>query len=95
MRSVRRRNADHIFRSQKLGAGGKHNIGLIMAESYNRKTGTRSRPYYTVNPVAKDLGLKVDTSCERDDAQCVRRVVKAFAKTSDKDVLICWVRLRC
>ena len=29
---------------------------------------------------------------ERDDAACVRKVVAKFAKHSNKDVLICWVR---
>ncbi|KAK4696257.1 hypothetical protein P7C70_g8405, partial [Phenoliferia sp. Uapishka_3] len=73
-----------------FGKKGKHNVGLIMAESFNPNTGMRARPYQTVKPVAKDLGLKVDLSCERDDAECVRRVVKEFSKTSTKDVLICW-----
>ncbi|KAL8280778.1 hypothetical protein RQP46_006782 [Phenoliferia psychrophenolica] len=73
-----------------FGRGGKHDIGLIMAESYNHKTKMRARPFLTVKPLAHDLGIPVDTSCERDDAKCVRRVVKAFAEKSKQDVLICW-----
>lgn len=34
---------------------------MIMAEAYN-PSGTRARPYLTVKPLAKDLGLKVHVS---------------------------------
>lgn len=50
----------------------------------------RERPYRTVEPVARDLGLKVHTSCERDDPDCVVAMVERFASRSDKDVLIAW-----
>lgn len=49
-----------VFRLQ-MGRNGKHNIGLIIAQSYNHKTGTRARPYLTVKPLARDLGLPVHT----------------------------------
>lgn len=42
------------------------------------KDGKRKRPYDTVEPVAKDLGLTVDTSCGRDDAKCVKKVVNKY-----------------
>lgn len=73
-----------------FGKKGKHNFGLIIAQGYNHATRARVRPYLTVKPLASDLGLKVDLSCERDDASCVRKVVAKFAKKSNKDVLICW-----
>jgi hypothetical protein len=44
-----------------------------------------------VLPLAGDLGLTVDTSCDRDDSSCVEKAVKAYAGTSNsKNVLICW-----
>ncbi|KAM0748606.1 hypothetical protein T439DRAFT_327869 [Meredithblackwellia eburnea MCA 4105] len=73
-----------------FGKSSKHNFGLILAESYNHNTMTRGRPFLTVKHLAQDLGLPVDTTCERDDFKCVRRKVEEFAKTSGKDVLICW-----
>lgn len=49
------------------------------------------RPFLTVGPLADDLGLEINLDCERDDAACVRAVVKEFTRRSTKDVLICWV----
>lgn len=40
--------------------------------------GSRQRPFDTVSPLAADLGLKVDTSCDRDDSKCVEKVVKKY-----------------
>jgi hypothetical protein len=55
------------------------------------KGGKRTRPLLTVQPVATDLGLTVDTSCDRDDPDCVADAVAAFDKNgSGKNVLICW-----
>lgn len=45
-----------------LGKEGKRDFGLIIAQDWNRETKSRVRPYLTVLPLAKDLGLKVDTS---------------------------------
>lgn len=45
----------------------------------------------TVQPVANDLGLTVDTSCDRDDANCVAILVENFdAEGTGKNILICW-----
>lgn len=40
--------------------------------------GKRKRPYDTVAPVAGDLGLEVDTSCDRDDSKCVKKLIKNY-----------------
>ena len=42
----------------------------------------------TVKPLADDLGLTVDTSCDRDDPKCVEDVVKGY--TASGNILICW-----
>lgn len=41
-------------------------------------------------PVASDLGLAVDTSCDRDDQKCVAKAVSSFAKGHSSNVLIAW-----
>lgn len=50
--------------------------------------GARTRPLMTVQPVATDLGLTVDTSCDRDDSDCVATLVSQYE--GGKNVLICW-----
>jgi hypothetical protein len=50
--------------------------------------GKRQRPYLTVKPLADDLGLDVDTSCDRDDPKCVEDVVKDY--DGEGNILICW-----
>lgn len=50
--------------------------------------GKRQRPYDTVEPLAEDLGLTVDTSCDRDDPACVKAVVDGY--TGSGNILICW-----
>jgi hypothetical protein len=39
-----------------------------------------------VKPLAADLGLTVDTSCDRDDEQCVQDAVDGYK--GDKNILI-------
>lgn len=50
--------------------------------------GSRQRPYDTVEPLAEDLGLTVDTSCDRDDPGCVKDVVDGYDGSAN--ILICW-----
>lgn len=50
--------------------------------------GKRQRPLDTVKPLAQDLGLTVDTSCDRDDPGCVKDVVQGY--TGSGNILICW-----
>jgi hypothetical protein len=51
--------------------------------------GKRERPYDTVLPVATDLGLTVDTSCDRDDSKCVKKAVKNYSGSGN--ILIWYV----
>jgi hypothetical protein len=44
----------------------------------------------TVQPLANDLGLTVDTSCDRDDQDCVAKLVSKYDKSNSGNILICW-----
>jgi hypothetical protein len=50
--------------------------------------GKRARPLETVLPLAVDLGLTVDTSCDRNDYDCVKKVIAAY--TGPGNILISW-----
>ena len=50
--------------------------------------GKRQRPLDTVTPLAQSLGLTVDTSCDRDDQDCVADVVNNYDGSGN--ILICW-----
>ena len=50
--------------------------------------GSRERPYETVEPLAEELGLTVDTSCSKTDEKCVKKAVEAY--DGDGNILICW-----
>ena len=50
--------------------------------------GSRQRPYDTVEPLANELGLTVDTSCSRGDQDCVADVVDSYGGLGN--ILICW-----
>jgi len=87
-----------------FGSSSKYNIGHIMAQTPKSSTfvaskfklrintdnldGKRQRPLDTVKPLAEDLGLTVDTSCDRDDSKCVKDVVKGYEGIGN--ILICW-----
>ncbi|EGP86120.1 unnamed protein product [Zymoseptoria tritici ST99CH_1A5] len=70
-----------------FGANSGYNINYILAQQY-KSDGSRKRPYDTVHPLAQDLGLTIDTSCDRDDPGCVKDAVKGFKGSGN--ILICW-----
>ncbi|KAJ5143394.1 uncharacterized protein N7515_002181 [Penicillium bovifimosum] len=70
-----------------FGRNSEYNIGYIMANMPGIN-GNRNRPLETVKPLAADLGLTVDTSCDRNDYDCVKKAVKAY--TGPGNILICW-----
>ncbi|KAJ5646276.1 hypothetical protein N7490_002648 [Penicillium lividum] len=72
----------HIF-----GEHSDYNIGYILAQK-PKKNGKRNRPYETVKPLARDLGMKVDISCNRDDARCVKKAIAKY--NGDGNILVCW-----
>lgn len=55
--------------SEKFSSS-NYGIKKIYAPRYY-KNGRRKRAYDTVNPLAKRLKLKVDTSCERNPTKCI------------------------
>ncbi|EJP67904.1 phosphoglycerate mutase family protein, putative [Beauveria bassiana ARSEF 2860] len=84
-----------------FGASSDYDIGYILAQTpksstykgYTRSWGTpshgkRQRPLDTVKPLAADLGLSVDTHCDRDDPKCVKKAVQNYK--GDGNILICW-----
>ncbi|KAG0352185.1 hypothetical protein BG005_008355 [Podila minutissima] len=70
-----------------FGPSSKYNIGYIMAQKY-KADGSRARPYLTVKPLAKDLGLTVDTKCDRNDPKCVKKAVGKYKGSGN--ILISW-----
>jgi len=50
--------------------------------------GAEARPFDTVTPLAKSLGLVVDTSVNRDNSEGVVEVVNGYSGTGN--ILICW-----
>ncbi|XWW98525.1 hypothetical protein V2A60_006525 [Cordyceps javanica] len=84
-------SAQGMARAQCLrsvfGASSGYHIGHIMAQT-PKSSGKRQRPLDTVKPLAADLGLNVDISCDRDDPKCVKKVVKNYSGSGN--ILICW-----
>ncbi|KFY51547.1 hypothetical protein V496_08818 [Pseudogymnoascus sp. VKM F-4515 (FW-2607)] len=84
-------NAQGLQRAQCLrdvfGSSSSYNIGYIMAMTPD-SDGSRARPLATVQPLATDLGLTVDTSCDRDDQECVADAVNGYSGSGN--ILICW-----
>ncbi|CAG9997047.1 unnamed protein product [Clonostachys byssicola] len=80
-----------VERSQCLrnvfGKASGYNIDYILAQEY-KPSGKEDRPYETVLPLSEDLGLNIDTHCDRDEPECVAKAVKEYK--GDGNVLICW-----
>ncbi|KAI9642620.1 hypothetical protein NHQ30_009425 [Ciborinia camelliae] len=70
-----------------FGNQSAYDIGYIMAQT-PKKSGKRARPLETVQPLATDLNITVDISCDRDDADCVADVVNGYE--GNGNILICW-----
>ncbi|KAK7994585.1 hypothetical protein PG991_016173 [Apiospora marii] len=88
-------NSDGVKRAQCLrgvfGVASDYNITHVMAQR-PKKNGKQKRPYDTVLPLATDMGLDVDTSCKRDDIDCVVDIIKNYK--GDGNILICWEHKR-
>ncbi|KAK6829854.1 hypothetical protein PG995_004425 [Apiospora arundinis] len=88
-------SADGVKRAQCLrgvfGVASDYNITHVMAQR-PKKNGKQKRPYDTVLPLAKDMGLDVDTSCKRDDIDCVVDVIENYS--GHGNILICWEHKR-
>ncbi|TVY38184.1 hypothetical protein LOCC1_G007511 [Lachnellula occidentalis] len=69
-----------------------YNIDYIIAEHpLKHLYGThRQRALDTVLPLAYDLGLAVDTSCDRDNHNCVGKLVARHNRRGKGNLLICW-----
>ncbi len=76
---------------QVFGAGSAYGIGYILAQQ-PKSDGKRQRPLDTVQPLATDLGLTVDTSCDRDDEGCVKDAVKAYKGSGN---ILIWYAALC
>ncbi|QIX00063.1 hypothetical protein AMS68_005580 [Peltaster fructicola] len=70
-----------------FGASSGYNIQAILTQDY-KKDGSRERPYDTVKPLADDLGITIDHSCDRDDPTCVQNKVDSYSGSGN--ILICW-----
>ncbi|KAF9557810.1 hypothetical protein CPC08DRAFT_710122 [Agrocybe pediades] len=69
------------------------NIGLVVSCPFDEDSGLCSQTIATAAPTAKSLGLSVDTSCgagEEADDDCVANLLKSYAATSDKSMLVVW-----
>lgn len=84
-------NTQGMQRAQCLksvfGPSSQYNIAYILAETPH-SNGKRARPVDTVTPLAQELGLTIDTSCDRDDGKCVKKAVNNY--TGAGNILICW-----
>ncbi|KJZ77666.1 hypothetical protein HIM_02843 [Hirsutella minnesotensis 3608] len=74
-----------------FGRESRFNIDYIMAEK-PKKNGKRQRPFQTVAPLASDLGLEVDTSCGKNDIDCVVDAIEEY--DGEGNILICWEHKR-
>ncbi|KIN06909.1 hypothetical protein OIDMADRAFT_99361 [Oidiodendron maius Zn] len=72
---------------QVFGKGSLYNIGHILAE-HPKKDGNRSRPYDTVLPLSKNLGLTINDTIDRDDVDGAAKAAKVW--TGPGNVLVCW-----
>ncbi|EKM59642.1 uncharacterized protein PHACADRAFT_250272 [Phanerochaete carnosa HHB-10118-sp] len=87
-------NETGILRSECLptvfGPGTNRTVGYIIAEPPKKKEND-SESVDTVAPLAASLGIPIDTSCGRDDKDCVGDALSAFAKKNPTiNMLVVW-----
>ncbi|CAI7569599.1 unnamed protein product [Penicillium manginii] len=70
-----------------FGAESEYDIGYIIAPTV-KKHGKHGRPFETVRPLAKDLGLKIDTHCSRKSGACVADAIWSY--DGPGNILISW-----
>jgi hypothetical protein len=63
-------------------------IELVRTDLGHYIDGSRQRPNETVYPLAQSLDMTVDTSCDRDDYNCVADTI--FNYSEPGNVLVCW-----
>ncbi|CAG8353292.1 unnamed protein product [Penicillium salamii] len=72
----------HVF-----GKRSEYNIGYIIAP-HTKRNGEHGRSLFTVQPLAKDLGLTVDTHCKRGKVRCVVEAIHSYKGPGN--ILISW-----
>lgn len=81
------------FLPQILGPESGHDVGFVVSQSYNKKTGHRKRSYSTVKPLADAWGLKVEHSCHKYDPECAARKIREYVENGGtKEIVLGWVR---
>ncbi|KAI9763552.1 MAG: hypothetical protein M1839_006378 [Geoglossum umbratile] len=70
-----------------FGQASEYNIHYILAE-HPKKDGSRARPYDTVTPLSKELGIPIDDSISRNDTHGAAKAAKAYHGPGN--ILICW-----
>ncbi|KAF4626167.1 hypothetical protein G7Y89_g11994 [Cudoniella acicularis] len=74
-----RRSSQHAF---------KDPVRLPLSKLTSKIDGARARPYETILPLSQDLGIKVNSSIDRDDAEGAAKAAKAYPGPGN--VLVCW-----
>jgi hypothetical protein len=88
-------NAEGVRRSKWLsklfGPSSDYRIKYLIVQQ-PKANGKRRRPYDTLQPLADELGLIVDTDCERDDVEGFVAKIKSYE--GEGNVLVCWEHRR-
>ena len=88
-------NAQGIQRSKWLrklfGPHSGYEVKYMIAQR-PKANGKRRRPLDTLRPLADELGLTVDTDCERDDFEEFVAKIKSYK--GEGNILVCWEHKR-
>ena len=88
-------NAQGIQRSKYLrklfGPTSDFRVSYLIAQR-PQPDGRQRRACDTLRPLADDLGLSVDTDCERDDFEAVAAKIQNYK--GEGNVLVCWEHKR-